>query len=77
MDKAIIYEKPDVIYDSKSDVLYFAISKGIEEEFIEITPGVYVEIDEQGKVIGIEILKASEVLQPVSKSLVKQLASNK
>ena len=77
MDKAIIHEKLDVNYDSKSDVLYIAISKGVEEDFIEITPGVYVEIDEKGKVIGIEILKASKVLQPVSKSLVKQLASNK
>jgi len=62
-----------VNYDEKSDVLYFAIREGIEEEFIEIAPGVNVEIDERGEVIGIEILRASKMLKPVAKSLVRHL----
>jgi len=45
----------------------------IEEEFIEIAPGVHVEIDERGEVIGIEILNASQILKPVAKSLVPRL----
>jgi len=62
-----------VNYDSQSDVLFFAIREGIEEEFIEIAPGVHVEIDERGEVIGIEILNASQILKPVAKSLVPRL----
>ena len=60
-------------YDSQSDVLFFSIREGIEEEFIEIAPGVNVEIDERGEVIGIEILNASQMLKPVAKSLVPRL----
>ena len=45
--------KPLVNYDSKSDVLYIVARKGKEEEFVEIAPGINVEIDENGKVIQI------------------------
>jgi len=71
----MIKQKPLVNYDSQSDVLYIAIKKGIEEEFIEISPGVNVEIGERGEVIGIEFLNASKILQPVSKPLIKKMAS--
>jgi len=60
-------------YDPKSDVLYMGIKKGIEEEFIEISPGINVELDENGRVIGIEILNASKVLRPVIRSFQKQI----
>ena len=43
--------------------------KGDEEEFIEKAPGVNVELDAEGRVIGIEILNASEFLKPIVKSL--------
>ena len=60
---------PLVNYDSESDILYIVTKKGDEEEFIEIAPGVNVELDADGRVIGIEILNASEFLKPIVKSL--------
>ena len=53
-------------YDKESDVFYIGVQEGSEEEFIEVAPGVSVELGEDGKVIGIEILNASKVFQPIS-----------
>ncbi len=64
--------KKIVNYDSKSDVLYIGLRKGIEEEFVEISPGINVELDENGQVIGIEILNASRILKSVAKPLQRQ-----
>ena len=58
-------------YDAKADVLYIAAKKGNEEGFVEITPGVNIELDERGEVIGIEILNASRFLKPVVHSLLE------
>lgn len=58
-----------VRYDMKSDVLYFGLKKGMEEEFVEVAPGVSVEFDKKGEAIGIEIINASKILKPVSKNL--------
>lgn len=65
--------KPLVNYDSKSDVLYIVTKKGEEEEFVEIAPGIKVELDENGKVIGIEILNASAFLKPIAKPLYQHI----
>jgi len=65
--------KKVINYDSKSDVLYIGIRKGIEEEFIEISSGINIELDEGGGVIGIEILNASKVLKSAMKPLGKQI----
>ena len=61
--------KPLINYDSKSDVLYIVARKGEEKEFVEIAPGINVELDENGEVIGIEILNASNFLKPIAKPL--------
>ena len=53
-------------YDRASDVFYIGIQGGAEEEYVEVAPGVSVELGEDGKVIGIEILNASKVFRPVS-----------
>lgn len=60
-------------YDRKSDVLYIGIKKGVEEKFIEISPGINIELDQKGRVIGIEVLNASKILKPVIKPLRKQI----
>ena len=67
--------KPIVNYDPQVDVLYIAIHKGKEEEFIEIAPGINAELDEDGKVCGIEILNASKFFKPVAKPLYHQIKS--
>lgn len=65
--------KKIVNYDAKSDVLYLGVKRGAEEEFIEISPGINIELDENGQVIGVEILNASRVLRPIVKPLQKQV----
>lgn len=65
--------KKIVNYDPESDVLYLCVKKGIEEEFVEISPGINVELNSEGQVIGIEILNASRVLKPVVKPLQRQI----
>lgn len=61
--------KLEVNYDEGSDVLYLVTEKGVEEEFIELAPGINVELNEAGKVIGFEILNASQILGPMIKKL--------
>ena len=57
---------PRALYDRESDSLYIVISKGPEEGFIELAPDINLELGKNGKVIGIEILKASKVLRKVT-----------
>ncbi|HSE87471.1 MAG TPA: DUF2283 domain-containing protein [Candidatus Binatia bacterium] len=64
--------KPFVRYDPSSDVLYIATRKGVEEEFTEVAPGVNVETDDRGNVLGVEILRASHTLKGFIKSLGKK-----
>jgi uncharacterized protein YuzE len=59
-------------YDRASDVFYIGIQRGVEEEYVEVAPGVNVELNENGQVIGIEILNASKVFQPVSAQVFSQ-----
>lgn len=66
-------KKSQVKYDSKADILYIVARRGKEEEFIEIAPGVNVELDEKGEVIGIEILNASSFFKPIAKPLYRQM----
>jgi uncharacterized protein YuzE len=67
--------KPLVRYDLASDVLYIATRKGVEEEFTEVAPGVNVELDGKGNVLGVEILNASQTLKGFLKSLGKKRAA--
>ncbi len=62
-----------VNYDSKSDVLYIVTKRGTEEECVEVIPGVNVELDQEGKVVGIEILNASNFFKPVAKPLYQHM----
>lgn len=53
-----------VFYDDEEDILHIA-REGEEEEFVEIQPGINVELDKDKQVIGVEILRASEVLREI------------
>ncbi len=53
-----------VRYDSEVDVLYLA-REGKEEEVIEVYPGVNLEMNAEGELIGVEILQASQLLKGV------------
>lgn len=65
--------KPLVNYDPESDILYIVAKEEEEEEFVEIAPGINIELNEKGEVIGIEILNASEFLRPIAKPLYEHI----
>jgi len=60
-------------YDKEADAAYIyledAIAKGEAEKTIELNDNIIVDFDKNGKLLGIEILSASKVLN--QKSLVE------
>ncbi|MBI4843762.1 MAG: DUF2283 domain-containing protein [Nitrospirae bacterium] len=61
-----------VFYDEKEDILYLA-KEGEEAEVIEISPGVNMEIDSKGNLIGVELFKASHMFKNVLKPMEQKL----
>ena len=66
-------DEPLVNYDSESDILYIVAREGREEGFVEIAPGINIELDEKGEAIGIEIFNASKFLKPVARLLYEHM----
>ena len=54
-----------VLYDKELDILWFLIKSGSEYGYKEITPGIGVELGENGELLGIEILNASRIIKPL------------
>ncbi len=48
-----------VYYDDEVDALYLKLSEKIPDGVIEISEGVNLDTTSEGKIVGIEILKAS------------------
>ncbi len=65
--------KKIIHYDQHSDVLYLGAQKGIEEEFIEIAPGIVAELDADKNIIGVEVLNASKIFKSVLKPMEQQV----
>ncbi len=61
-----------VFYDEKEDILYLA-KEGEEAEVVEISPGVNMEIDSKGNLIGVELFKASRMFKDVLKPMGEKL----
>lgn len=51
--------RPTAHYDPHTDVLYFLARDGEEERFVQVAEGVNVELDQEGQLLGAEILNAS------------------
>lgn len=51
-------------YDPERDLLYISFSEAEKKaaETITVTPGVHADFDKDGRLIGIEVLDASEVM---------------
>jgi len=64
---------PRVLYDEESDVLYVVIAEGEEEGFIELAPGINLEIGEKGKIVGIEIINAKKLMEKKTTKILEQL----
>lgn len=54
---------PHLSYFEKEDVLHLVLSDVPEAGSVEISPNITAELDEEGVVIGLEILKASAFLR--------------
>jgi len=67
-----IMEGFKVFYDQKEDVLYLA-KEGQEEEVVELGPGVNVELDNSGNLIGVEVFNASILFKDVIKEMGRKL----
>jgi uncharacterized protein YuzE len=68
-------KKGIINYDKESDIIYIVTKKGTEDNIIEVSPGINVELNNKGEVIGIEILNASKLLKPVMKPLYQHTES--
>jgi len=51
--------KPKMVYFEKEDVLHLMMSDEEEANSVELSPNITAELNEQGELIGIEILQAS------------------
>ena len=49
----------DISYDSKADALYIQFQKGKVKETLKIKDGILIDLDDTGRIFGIEILDAS------------------
>jgi uncharacterized protein YuzE len=61
-----------ITYDEKEDILYLA-KEGKEEEVVELSPGVNIELDASGSLIGVELFNASTLFKDVIKSMEKKI----
>ena len=64
----------NVYYDEAEDPLYLA-KEGKEAEVVELSPGVNMELDDKGNLIGVELFKASLMFKNVLKPMEKKLQS--
>jgi uncharacterized protein YuzE len=53
----------DITYDSEADAVYITVGRGKIERTEETGPFIY-DVDSEGRIVGIEILSASNVLAP-------------
>ena len=56
-----------VKYDKEVDVLYISFSKNKIKESDEDKPGIILDYDKQGSIVGIEILNASNKMKNPAK----------
>ena len=63
-----------VHYVSEVDVLYLA-REGEEEDVVEVYPGLNLEVNASGELIGVEILQASHLLKSVIGPLMQKASS--
>jgi uncharacterized protein YuzE len=54
-------------YDKETDVLYIGFSKEEIQESDEEKPGIILDYDKKGLIVGIEILEASKKMKDPSK----------
>jgi len=61
-----------ISYDHEEDILYLGL-EGEEEEVVELSPVIHAELDQSGKLIGIEVFKASHRFKDILKRMEERL----
>lgn len=56
--------KPTVAYDPEADAAYIRFSAGTVEESEEVSPGIVLDYDKDGHIVGMEVLQARKQLPP-------------
>ena len=56
-------------YDVVRDTMSIGTVRRAGEKFVEVVPGVHVELGKRSDAIGVKILKASKFFQPITKPL--------
>lgn len=69
-------QKPKIFYDKKVDALWFRIKRGPQADAEEIAPGMTIEYNDKGEIIGLEILNASTILAAVKERKLEMLTSS-
>ena len=63
-----------VYYDAEADILYIVVKEGPAEDTIEVDEDIFMELGENGEVMGIEIWRASKnILEPISKTIASKI----
>jgi len=70
-------DKVKAWYDKSVDILYLLFKEGPSYEVIEADPDIHLELDEKGKIIGIEIWNArkSGLIKQVAKAIAEATSS--
>lgn len=63
-------------YDSENDVLYIQNADKKVEESMEFSEDIILDLDNEGKVIGVELFYASELFNSFNKELNKEFLMN-
>ncbi len=63
MEDLLSMDNAKMVYFEKEDILHLTISEEIEAGSVEISPNITAEINEEGELIGIEILRASSFIR--------------
>lgn len=70
-------KKLKIYYDSEVDALSMVIRAGVEDRFEELSPGIAVEYDRRGNVLGFEILNASRHFRTMLPKMAEFLQSGR
>ncbi len=54
---------PKLNYFPEQDIIHLSISEENEADSVEISPNITAELNQEGELIGVEILKASTFLR--------------
>ena len=55
---------PETTYDPEADAVYIALADARPREGTEVAPGVVLDLDADGRLVGIEITNAKAMLAP-------------